>query len=560
MKQFFTLFLLMSPVLALPSSAQDSAIFTETINVEVVNVDVYVTDEKGRAVSGLTPEDFVLLQDGKPVELTNFEAIDETAPSPEAATVPQDQGAALAVAPPRAKPLNLVVFVDNHNLRPQTRNRVLKQLRGFLQGFAGAQIMVVTHDLGLQIRKPLASKLDSFDDLFRTLSRLSTRGPLTDNFTRQTLERIQSYGCTSEASVEARSYAQQIYNDTVNTLSALRRTMESLSGLEGRKAVLYVSDGLPLRPGEDIFLYLSKICGDISGNTFEADDVAAELRKVTTAANTYGVTFHTLEAAGLRGFTSVSVESTNAFQTPTMDFVQNANVQDTLFNLASETGGQAVLNANDLRVHLDHIARDLRTYYSLGYSPRQSGSGRIHNLRVEVKRPGLKARCRKTYRDSTPEERILARLDATLWHGIEDNRLGVQIDVGKAQPEGKGQYLVPVQVKIPVSSLTLLPQGDAHAGRFSVLVSSRDEDGRFSPPQRVEVPVTLTAGEMKKKLLTHDFKLVTRKGKTFLAMAVRDDLGGDMAFLQRSSDSGNRAAAATSRPRAGEARIASRPK
>lgn len=49
--------------------------FFESIDVNVVNVDVFVTDKKGNLVSGLKREDFEILEDKKPVQITNFYAV-----------------------------------------------------------------------------------------------------------------------------------------------------------------------------------------------------------------------------------------------------------------------------------------------------------------------------------------------------------------------------------------------------------------------------------------------------------------------------------------------------
>src|SRR5687768_16681677 len=50
--------------------------FIETINVRVVNVDVYVTDKQGNRVRGLQQEDFEIRENGKPIQITNFYAVD----------------------------------------------------------------------------------------------------------------------------------------------------------------------------------------------------------------------------------------------------------------------------------------------------------------------------------------------------------------------------------------------------------------------------------------------------------------------------------------------------
>src|SRR5215212_1807061 len=79
---------LVPPLLAallssLPAAAQAPAspdtpgeeTFFESIDVQVVNFEVFVTDRQGQRVSGLTREDFEIAEDGKPVEISNFYAV-----------------------------------------------------------------------------------------------------------------------------------------------------------------------------------------------------------------------------------------------------------------------------------------------------------------------------------------------------------------------------------------------------------------------------------------------------------------------------------------------------
>ena len=52
--------------------AADQGAFIDVVNVDIVNVDVYVTDRAGKAITGLTQDDFQILEDGRPVTITNF--------------------------------------------------------------------------------------------------------------------------------------------------------------------------------------------------------------------------------------------------------------------------------------------------------------------------------------------------------------------------------------------------------------------------------------------------------------------------------------------------------
>ncbi|MEM1183177.1 MAG: hypothetical protein AAGM22_32845, partial [Acidobacteriota bacterium] len=55
--------------------------FIETVQTSLVNVDVYVTDRRGNPILGLGPEDFELFEDGQPVKLTNFFAVQNGVPA-----------------------------------------------------------------------------------------------------------------------------------------------------------------------------------------------------------------------------------------------------------------------------------------------------------------------------------------------------------------------------------------------------------------------------------------------------------------------------------------------
>jgi hypothetical protein len=44
----------------------------ETVDVRVINVDVVVTDRKGNPITGLTKDDFIVLENGRPQNITNF--------------------------------------------------------------------------------------------------------------------------------------------------------------------------------------------------------------------------------------------------------------------------------------------------------------------------------------------------------------------------------------------------------------------------------------------------------------------------------------------------------
>ncbi len=127
-----------------PRNAEDPGAFVDIVNVSVVNVDVYVTDKKGNPVTGLTKGDFELFENGR-VEITNFYSVSggkaTAQPAELAAAAPAAPPLPAALRRPPADPqertpedqrLRMMLYIDNYNLRPFNRNRVMRELRAFI--------------------------------------------------------------------------------------------------------------------------------------------------------------------------------------------------------------------------------------------------------------------------------------------------------------------------------------------------------------------------------------------------------------------------------------------
>ena len=143
--------------LALPLPAQQDPVpgesFGEAIDVSVVNLDVFVTSKKGKPVEGLTAEDFEVLEDGKPVKISNFYAEKGMGAAPAEAGTPAER--------PADQRLRLVIFVDDVNMEPAGRARILGSLDGFLRGelAPGDEVMLVRYNMKLDIRRSFTSDL-----------------------------------------------------------------------------------------------------------------------------------------------------------------------------------------------------------------------------------------------------------------------------------------------------------------------------------------------------------------------------------------------------------------
>ena len=536
-------------LLALPLLAQQPPVrdqpFAESIDVSVANVEVYVTGRDGRPARGLAKGDFELRVDGKAVEIVNFSEVEEgspVAPKEEAAVETAAAAAVPAAAPPAPDPLSLVVFVDNANLRPFGRNRVLRQVREFLDSTVGPRdrVLLVTHDQGLVVRRPLSAGKESLAADLGKLEKLAARGTMLDHSTWTVMDTIRSLGCdrADEAMQLARGHAQSVRNEALVTLNGLEGLVQSLSGIEGRKTILYVSDGIPMHPGEDVFRFLFNLCGG-EDPAMSTEELSSRFRRVTQLANAGGVTFYTLESSGPPVYTSASADgnpTAGMVGSNLMQFEKAGDTQQVLFNLASETGGRAVLNGGDIRAGLSRIREDLRSYYSLGYAPERSGDGRSHSIQVRLRREGLKVRNRTTYTDLPRDERIAARVQTALLHGLVDNLLQAGLELSGNQPAERGKRLVTLRVRLPLKQLVLVAQGNAWVGQVTLWIGARDANGRMAPVQKVQVPVRIPATVAREQLpgqtFAYDIRMkMAERGKQTVAVGVQDDLGHVASFI-----------------------------
>jgi VWFA-related protein len=545
---------------AAASAAKTDEPFVDIVNVGVVNIDVYVTDKKGNAITGLGKDDFQLFENGRPVEITNFYAVNNgkavtplTAVEKEAAATPAVPGALPPselekVQTPEDQKLRLIVYVDNYNLRPFNRNRVMRELRAFLGRTMGKDdlMMLATYDRELHIRHTFTSDASLIAAGMLDLEKISAQGVHADSDRRDVLQKIQDSQGVAEAEGYAHSYAENTFNDLSFSIDSLKKMIDALAGMPGRKAVVYVSDGLQMIAGQDVFYAVQAKYGEQSTSmtsTLEYN-VARRLDELTAQANANRITFYTIDAAGLRGNESTSAENQGPGASAPgvaqlVDSVRVSNLQSTLQTLAEKTGGVAILNTNVITPRLDRVASDFKTYYSLGYTPPHFGDGRYYKLEVKVKnRKDLQVRHREGYRDKSIEALMSDGTLAALNFPFEQNPLGITLEFGQPRPRDDGFYLVPVLVRIPIGRLTLIPreQTQTEDARVRLFIAALDSAGGTSDVQQAPVPISIPKKDLEaaqKKQYVYSVTLLMRPGEQRVSIGVRDDVGAQACFLSR---------------------------
>jgi len=531
-----------------PETTVEAGGFGETVFVNVVNVEVYVTDKSGQPVRGLTAEDFEVYENREPMEITNFYAVEggrrvaetvlpEVQPAPFPAPAPPPEPEV-----PEDERLRLVVYVDNFNIRPLHRMRVMGQLSQFLQRNLGKEdrVMLMTNDRSLHLRHSFTNSPVIIADALKALEQTRADGGQYDSARRRVIREIDQAAAWMEAMAYIRPYADQVYHDLNTTIDTLREAVGILAGLPGRKVVLHVSSGIPMIAAGELFAAVEQKFAEATALSERMSyDTSRRFEELGAQANAHGVTFYTIDAGGLRVYASKSAEEEGLdddrmAQRIDSDF--EANIQQPLHFLAESTGGLAIVNQNAILAPLEQAANDFRTYYSLGYTPPHHGDGHFYTIQVKVKRKGVRVRHREGYRDMSPETRMADGTRALLLHSVETNPLKVELAVGQESAQGENQFKVPIQVRIPVSRLVLLPREQDHVGRIRLFIAALDEQGGMSEVQDTYLGINIPSDSVaaaRKEYWLFNHQLLMGRGRQKVAIGVRDELGGVEAFVSR---------------------------
>jgi VWFA-related protein len=409
-------------LVAVPLAQQPAPAVTFQVEVNFVDIDAVVTDERGNFVAGLGKDDFELFEDGKPQQISTFSLVDIPLPSPGAR--PATAVPAVSDVKSNAQPISgrlYVIVMDDLNVAPLRSKVVVQAARQFIErNFGPDDMAAVTYTSGrtdagqeftseralllaaidrFQGRKLRSTVIEKADQYFNQhLKELEINAPDTTDpdYVQQDPRSGTVRGpigfsdVTTDADDFERGHrAQQV-------LSTLRRLADYMGGIRGRrKALLMFSEGI------DYPIY------DIFGSR-AATTVIMETRDTIAAAARGNVSFFAVDPRGLVGMTSEAIEL-NAPADPHLGFDAKGLLadmylsQDSLRTLAEETGGYAAVNSNNVATALNRIVRANSTYYVLGYYPATAPrDGRFHKIEVRVKRPGLRVSARKGYVSPRP--------------------------------------------------------------------------------------------------------------------------------------------------------------
>jgi VWFA-related protein len=393
------------------------------ITTNLVQVDVSVTKD-GKQVTDLTPEDFELMEDGKPQTITNFSYISnfEATPAnaqvtPPAARKNDKDKTAPPVLPAVARPhevrRTIALVVDDLGMSFQSVSLARKQARKFIDE------QIQPNDLVAIIRTSgEVGALQQFTTDRRVLY--------------NAIDRLRWYPCSragvhvftplglAEVSGDASCGGSR---NIRGTLQALKFIVQGMRELPGRKSLVLLSDYLPVETQEPGTNELNP--GD-DGLGDERTDYRFLLNKVAEMAIRGSVVIYAVDTRGLAYTGITAMDDLKGMSTSVNARGMSERINQTLSSrsmlmisrreggalIAKETGGFLVRNSNDF--DLKRIADDQKGYYLLGYRPSQETFNRkFHHLKVNVKRRGLAVRTRNGFYGIGEESERPAELSPT---------------------------------------------------------------------------------------------------------------------------------------------------
>lgn len=398
------------------------------VTVELVVVEVFVTDKEGNFVPALTKDDFEIYEDGKRVDIQYFQVV-----TPETEFLPEEVSEETRKIRPYipSQKMKLAILFDNLNTNrffleshwPQ----IVEMLKSLSSKVEETMIMELSRESGARIILPFTSDQDLFSgaiskfksDLSESIEEEFKRREIED-LKREARKIIQDrfvpnpyyiMDCIKQEETFIRKYR---LGDSLGTFLAAINYIRKFDGI---KAVLIVSDGLYLertsekgiifRAGHYLYTYPGivrlfdpfKLFGE--KKPLDHDEA---FEKFLQIINEEKIIFYAFSPKGIKAdfsTTGLPVAMAKFFGD---EMEQWAKEKYSLEKLADETGGMYLRGAKKYEDFINELGRDLTHFYDISYTPPKTRGPGYHKIEVRAKKPGLRVRYKKGYSDFTPEE------------------------------------------------------------------------------------------------------------------------------------------------------------
>lgn len=447
--------------------------------VDHVAVDVVVTDSHNTPVSGLTKDDFEILEQGRPQAITDFtfvgiRAVHRTLDPVAAAAAPVSDVSTNTPASPTSRAFVMVIdalHILEHDIVP-----VKRIITEFVQSLSpddeAAIVFTNRSDLSVDLTRDVSRLIGAADHVRDAMG-----------FGRDALGQTTPSG---------RATGPEIFEDARRADAVLQNVAESLAGSAfARRAIVYVSDGTiaPPNPNEPVtpptptdFYFLKDVYeaarkADVPIYTLDPRGLVQPEQAVRGGIGSIGG-FGQADAPGVRA----SIMSNIRLQ------------QNRLRENAEQTGGRAFVSMNDLPRAVHELVADNSSFYVLGYSPSPFvADGKFHPIDVKVKGKGLRVRARPGYVASAAAEATAAdagasEVAATIGAGVSVADVSLRATAAPVAPIPAGMStIVTIDLTYPAQPVAAT---DASSDDVHVMVLALDPDGKVKASVERAVRIT----------------------------------------------------------------------
>jgi len=403
------------------------------ISVDLVQIDIVVTDRNGKIVPGLTKNDFEIYENGKKQLTSAFEFVDAANRTvirdpaqrdPSHVSSPQDLGHADLKR-------TFAFVVDDLTIAHEDLGYVREMLQNFVdKQMQQGDLAIVARTVGgtglLQqfttdkdlLRRAIAA-LNPASHQYAAFNnpdppKLSAQQNPAGNLAVQGVSDQDGGIPNSDSQLDDTNKAFRAFM----SLGTAGFIIDSMKELPGRKSLVLISGGLPV---------LSANAGT------ESTSVSNFLNALIDKATRAGVAINTMDIRGLKSFSGIAgfdeTPGRGALGVPTTGQRSTTNIindprgtgtgfgrvpDETLFGdkspfdqleahaglraLAAATGGIDVLDKNNFNDGLQKILNASDGYYLLAYTPTDNKfNGEFRRVEIKVKGDGLKVYTRRGY-------------------------------------------------------------------------------------------------------------------------------------------------------------------
>ena len=381
------------------------------ITTALIQLDVTVTDRKGKIINDLKPDEVEVFENGQKQKVTSFSFVSNIRSSTE--TDAGKRTGPPVVVPPsaiRAEKVRrtIALVVDDLTLSFESTYYVRRALKKFVdeQMQEGDLVAIIRTGAGIGA---LQQFTNDRRQLYAAIERVRWNpigagnvGAFAPLESRERSFDPPPEPGPGDRTPEAVKREFDEFRENVfaaGTLGAVNYVVRGMQDLPGRKSILLLSEGF-------------KLFEEDAEGFREAGRVMAGLRRLVDMANRASVVIYTMDGRGLQVGGLAAADNTGGW---TMDQLQQAetdryekliDTQDGLRYLARQTGGIAIVNNNDLSGGIRKILDD-QSYYLLTYEPDDATfdprTRRFNNIQIKVSRPGTLVRYRSGFFGVTDE-------------------------------------------------------------------------------------------------------------------------------------------------------------